>query len=144
METFSALLACCAGNSPVTGEFLAQRHVTRSFDVFFVLRLNRQLSKQWRRWWFEMLPRSLCRHCNELTPSDESKAAQGNKCRLSYGMYREVSLPSTVPWFATTDEVFVYPTIAEWYDHQYKMAIHIYIYIYGYIMQTVDCYRAVY
>ena len=35
METFSALLAICAGNSPVTGEFPAQRSVTRSFDVFF-------------------------------------------------------------------------------------------------------------
>ena len=35
METFSALLALCAGNSPVSGEFPAQRPVTRSFDVFF-------------------------------------------------------------------------------------------------------------
>ena len=40
METFSALLAICAGNSPATGEFPAQRPVTRSFDVFFDLRLN--------------------------------------------------------------------------------------------------------
>ena len=40
METFSALLAICAGNSSVTGEFPAQRPVTRSFDVFFDLRLN--------------------------------------------------------------------------------------------------------
>ena len=40
METFSALLAICAGNSPVTGEFPAQRPVTRSFDVFFDLRLK--------------------------------------------------------------------------------------------------------
>ena len=39
METFSALLAICAGNSLVTGEFLAQRPVTRSFGVFFDLRL---------------------------------------------------------------------------------------------------------
>ena len=37
METFSALLALCARNSPVTGEFPAQRPVTRSFDVFFDL-----------------------------------------------------------------------------------------------------------
>ena len=37
METFSALLAICAGNSPIPGEFLAQRPVTRSFDVFFDL-----------------------------------------------------------------------------------------------------------
>ena len=38
METFSALLAICAGNSPVAGKFPAQRPVTRSFDVFFDLR----------------------------------------------------------------------------------------------------------
>ena len=40
METLSALLALCAGNSPVTGEFSTQRPVTRFFDVFFDLRLN--------------------------------------------------------------------------------------------------------
>ena len=40
MKTFSALLVICAGNSPVTGEFPAQRPVTRSFDVFFYLRPN--------------------------------------------------------------------------------------------------------
>ena len=34
METFSALLAICAGNSPVSGEFPAQRPVTRSFDIW--------------------------------------------------------------------------------------------------------------
>ena len=43
METFSALLALCVGNSPVTGEFPSQRPVTRSFDVFFDLRLNKRL-----------------------------------------------------------------------------------------------------
>ena len=46
METFSAILALCVGNSPVTGEFPSQRPVTRSFDVFFDLCLNKQLSKQ--------------------------------------------------------------------------------------------------
>ena len=46
METFSALLAICAGNSPVPGEFPARRPMTRSFDVFFDLRLNKRLSKQ--------------------------------------------------------------------------------------------------
>ena len=45
METFFALLAICAGNSPISGEFLAQRQLTRSFDVFFDLRLNKRLSK---------------------------------------------------------------------------------------------------
>ena len=61
--SISALLAICAGNSPVSGEFPAQRPVTRSFDVFFDLRLNKRLSKQW---WccFETLSRPLWRHCN--------------------------------------------------------------------------------
>ena len=45
VKTFSALLALCAGNSPVTGEFPSQRPVTRRFDVFFDLRLNKRLSK---------------------------------------------------------------------------------------------------
>ena len=41
MEIFSALLAICAGEfTGVPGEFPAQRPVTRSFDVFFDLRLN--------------------------------------------------------------------------------------------------------
>ena len=60
----SALLAFGAGNPPVTGEFPTHWPVTWIFDVFFDLCLNRQLSKQWRRWWFETLPRSLWRHCN--------------------------------------------------------------------------------
>ena len=40
METFSAQLAICAGNSLVPGEFHTQRSVTRNFDIFFDLRLN--------------------------------------------------------------------------------------------------------
>ena len=66
METFSALLAFCAGNSPVTGEFPTQRTVTRSFDVFFDLRLNKRLSKQSWGWWFETLSWSLWCHCNAM------------------------------------------------------------------------------
>ena len=58
----SALLAICAGNSPLTGEFPAQRPVTRSFDVFFDLRLNKRFIKQSWGWWFETLSRPLWRH----------------------------------------------------------------------------------
>ena len=46
------------------GEFPTQRPVTRSFDVFFDLRLNKPLSKQSWGWWFETLLRSLWRHRN--------------------------------------------------------------------------------
>ena len=48
---FSALLAFCAGNSPVTGEYPAQRAVTRNFYVFFDLHLNKRLRKQSSRQW---------------------------------------------------------------------------------------------
>ena len=61
IETFSALLAICAGNSPVPGEFPTQR---RSFDVFFDLRPNKRLSKHSLGWWIETLSPPLWRHLN--------------------------------------------------------------------------------
>ena len=82
MEIFSALLAICAGNSPVTGEFPTQRPVTRSSDVYFDLRPNERLSKQWWGWWFETLSRSLWRHRNEmeLTHWDHFKLFRATVC----------------------------------------------------------------
>ena len=58
----------CTGNSPVTGEFPAQRPVTRSFDVFFHLSLNKQLklSKQSQGRWFETPSCPLWHHCNGI------------------------------------------------------------------------------
>ena len=75
METFNALLALCAGNPPVTGEFPTQMPVARRFDVFVDLRPNKQLSKQSWGWWFETPSRSLWRHYNVVfvarnSPSD--------------------------------------------------------------------------
>ena len=67
METFSALLSLCTGNSPVAGEFRSQRPVTRSIDVFFDLHLNKRLSKQpWARW-FETPLCPLWRDCNGMS-----------------------------------------------------------------------------
>ena len=77
MKTFSTLLALCAGNSPVTGEFPSQRPATRSFDVFFDLRLNKPLSEQSWGCWFEMPSRSLWLHCNEF---------QSIHCSLLWGV----------------------------------------------------------
>ena len=73
METLSALLALCAGNSPVTGEFPAQRPVTRSFDVSFDLRLNKRSSKQSWGWGFETPSCPLWRHYNDLRESTRTK-----------------------------------------------------------------------
>ena len=61
-----ALLSLCEGNPPATGGFPSQRSVTRSFGVFFDLHLNKWLSKQWRRRWFEMPSHWLWHHCNDI------------------------------------------------------------------------------
>ena len=53
METFSGLLALFDGNPPVTGGFPSQSPVKRRFDVFFYVRLNKRLNKQWSCRWFE-------------------------------------------------------------------------------------------
>ena len=75
METFSALLALCAGNSPVTGEFPSQRPVTRSFDFSLICTLNKRLSKQSWGWWFETQLCSLWRHCNVISLPVSSEMA---------------------------------------------------------------------
>ena len=64
METFSALLAFCKGNHQSRWIPL-KKSVTRSFDVFFDMRLNKWLCKQLRRRWFDTPSSSLWRHCNE-------------------------------------------------------------------------------
>ena len=81
MDTFSALLAPCEGNPPVTGGFPSQRPVTRSFDIFFELR--------WTNGWANNgdagdlrrhILRSLWRHCNVasfLWPSWSSLDSMG-------------------------------------------------------------------
>ena len=64
IEAFFALLALCEGNPPVTVGFPAQSPVTRGFNVFFAMCLNKWLGKQSRRRWFETPSRPLWRHCD--------------------------------------------------------------------------------
>ena len=71
----------CAGNSPVTGEFPAQRPVTGSFDVFCHLCLNKRLSKQSWGLWLETPSRLLWRHCNGwLIQSNEHYSTHWSGC----------------------------------------------------------------
>ena len=74
LEAFSALLALCAGHSPITGEFIAQSQ-WRGTLISFYLRLNKRLRKQSWGWWFETPSRSLfvnmwpkCKGLNSFTP----------------------------------------------------------------------------
>ena len=87
METFSALLAICAGNSPVPGEFPTQRLVTRSFDVYFDLRPNKWLSKQSWGWWFETLACSLWRHRNGVI---DNWLENVNACAITGGCLLDI------------------------------------------------------
>ena len=73
METFSALLALCAGNSSVTGEFSSKRASNGGFGVFCDVSLNKRLNKQPSRWWFEIPVCSLWRYCNVSIISESTK-----------------------------------------------------------------------
>ena len=78
------------------GEFPAQRPVTRSFGVFFDLRLNKWLSKQPWSWWFETPPWSLWRQCNGISSNMQmvfglfcfNGYIQGSFCVYAQSMYR--------------------------------------------------------
>ena len=96
MVAFSALLAICAENSPVNGEFPAQRPVTRSFDVFFDLRLNKRLSKQSWGWWFETQSRPLWRHRNASCGSDLKKSVESKFQSLFLSLRDKTSLKLNV------------------------------------------------
>ena len=90
METFFALLALCAGNSPVTGEFPSQRAVTGSFDIFFDMRLNKQLSKQSKRRWFETPLRSLWRRCYALRQHARWQTVCGRNFEIHFNHTKSV------------------------------------------------------
>ena len=91
------------------GEFPTQRPVTRSFDVFFDLRLNKRLSKQPWGWWFETPSWSSWRHCNvigetvKLWPAeqDEANAFITGKSRISLtrGQRSEKRSYSFASWY---------------------------------------------
>ena len=95
METFPAILAICAGNSAVTGEFPAQRPVTRSFYVFFDLRLNKRLSKQLWGWWLETPSSPLWRHCNVFHISYTRQSEYRRQENYIHGWNSMVNVPFT-------------------------------------------------
>ena len=116
METFSALLANCAGNSPVTGEFSAQRPVTRSFDVFFDLRLNmlnKRLSKQSWGWWFETLSRSLWRLRNATCMYTVFFFSTQGKKDLISKISRSVSKQVNTIQIKMSKNIAIWPILAE-------------------------------
>ena len=75
MKAFSASLALCEGIPPFTSGIPSHMPVTRSFDVFFDLRLNKRLNKQSRRRWAETPSRSSWCDCHAITHWGPDKMA---------------------------------------------------------------------
>ena len=135
METFSALLAICAGNSPVPGEFPTQRPVTRSFDVYFDLRPNKRLSKQSWFWWFETPSWPLWRHCSDKSNKlgnwlrrysfpGHQNVLHGHFGIYCFGMCKFRSIYSMKVWIGRTFNVHrmwlsIEKSLVKW-THMYK------------------------
>ena len=90
----------------------SQRPVTRSFDAFFDLRLNKRLSKQSWVWWFEKPSCSLWRHCNEshaselfVRPFVQSNNKEDNRSALLFLCEGNPSITGEFPSHRTSNEV---------------------------------------
>ena len=114
-------MALSAGISPVTGEFPSRRPVTRSFDIFFDLRLNKRLSKQSWGWWFEGPSRSLWRHCNDHVRCCICALTTSSKQEPSLSFYGAWCINMFIKYNIYTDLIGIW------------LYTHIYIYIYIYI-----------
>ena len=89
-----------------------QRPVTRSFDVFFDLRLNKRLSKQWWGWWFETLPCPLWRHRNGKVYSapwlfmELRNYSWSSRIRImelqNYELWKDWLCSSFIEWWSST------------------------------------------
>ena len=90
------------GYSPVTGEFPSRRPVTRSFEVFSDLRLNKRLNKPSWGWWFETPSCSLWRHCHGLILQQCQRRSEGSlwECVMSPDVSPDNNV-SQIEWYMT-------------------------------------------
>ena len=101
MEILSALLALCGG---IHWWIRLNKGQWRGASMFFfVLRLNKRLSKQSWSWWFETPSRLLWRHCTDLTKPgivpfySPYNPENGFIClRRSVSRSTETSIPTTL------------------------------------------------
>ena len=79
-----------------------QRPVTRSFGVFFDLRLNIRLNKQWWGWWFETRSRPLWRHRNVISECIICECKW--EWRVTY-VHKPMGTWSGIPWVAPCNRI---------------------------------------
>ena len=110
----------CAGNSPVTDESPSHGPVTRSFDVFFDLGLNKRLSKQSRSWWFETPSCALWRHCNDVATTAHMGTARKHKDKETCSNYNHGNM------FLTEQQRQI---MYQCRNGKFKMRMFIYIFV---------------
>ena len=139
MKTFSALLAICAGNSPI---HKGQWHGAL---MFFICALNKLLSKQSWGWWFGTPSSSLWPHCIwssnfSVTPGVHTiwkRNTQQLSIRNVLNMLY-ISLKSENEY--THISAYVFALYFTWHTNIY-MHIYIYMYIYhAYMYKCTDCF----
>ena len=144
METFSTLLALCAGNLPVTGEFPTQRPVTRSFDVFFIC--------SWINGWVNNreagdLRRHLAHYDVSVMPTPYSRITSTGvraKCDLRFNVCCRCTVSTNVfNWIAVYQKpiIFIAGRSHERHDVSYLRELYCIISVswYRYIMCVNTC-----
>ena len=115
MEIFSVLLVLCEGNPPVTCGFSSAELWFFCFD----LRLNKRLSKQSRRRWFEASSHSLWHQCNVVRKRCPCQVSETNVSLYFFNWYRDYKYRIFTPWYTITAIYFVWlvPTPGICTDH---------------------------
>ena len=98
------------------GEFPKQRPVTRSFDVYFDLRLNKMLSKQQWDWWFETPSLSLWRNCYGHIRSSSGHRNGKSSGWLPWSSLGTLKLALTSPVTTNTRTVILTTFSIHWKD----------------------------
>ena len=90
---------------------------TSNFDVFFDVRLNKRLSKQWWGWWFESPSRPLRRHCNTIWYEDILRAWWGISFRSTDLPYHMVKSYSNDPSYTQHTLRYMFVAIVKFTCH---------------------------
>ena len=120
----SALLALCARNSLVTGEFPIQRPVRQSFDISLDMHLNKRLSKQSWGWWFETPSHSLWCHHIDILHTSSFQASFGERFAriiLGMGLANEMRCCIIMPPLIGSAHTQNNPCFCEYFAEKYPM-----------------------
>ena len=105
--------------------------VTRRSALFFDLRLNTRLSKQWWGWWFETPSRPVWRHCHEVL-NNWYFTSNEDSCTYNGHLFPNISVTDIcLSWSVRSTAIYVMHK--KWFtngdDYNYIVVWYVYIYI---------------